>query len=59
MHFCVLRRNSRQPPKVVGKGFMGKVASRFRKNLVIQKFRRNHYSSLRFRDKPFTFLHFT
>ena len=28
MRFCALRRNSRWPPKVAGKQFLGKVASR-------------------------------
>ena len=36
--FLCLRRNSRRPPKVVGKLFLGKLASRFFKYTVGQKF---------------------
>ena len=49
--FCVLRRNSRWPPKVSGKQFWGKVPNRLCRYPVGQKFRRNRSISLRFRDK--------
>ena len=40
MHFCILRRNSRWPPKVAGKRFLLKVASRLFIYPVGPKFRR-------------------
>ena len=49
--FCILRRNSRWPPKVAGKRFLQKVASRLYKYHVGQKFSRNCSISLCFRDK--------
>ena len=49
--FCVLSRNSRWPPKVAGKRFLRKVASRLCKYPVGQKFCRNRPISLRFQDK--------
>ena len=38
---CVLRRNSKWPPKVAGKRFLGKVASRLCRYPVGKKFLRN------------------
>ena len=40
---CVLRRNSRWPPKMEGKQFLGKVASGLCRYPVGQKFGQNHY----------------
>ena len=49
--FCVLCRNSKWPPKVVGKQFLGKIASRLSRQPAGQKFRGNRSISLHFRDK--------
>ena len=46
-----LRRNSRCPPKVAGKRFLQKVASRLCRYHAGQKFRRNRSISLHFQDK--------
>ena len=51
MGFCVLRRNSRWPPKVVGKHFFQIVASRLGLYPVGKKFRRNRSISFCFQDK--------
>ena len=51
--FCVLRRNSRWPPKVVGKQFLKKVASRLWRYPAGQKFCRNRSILLRFQYKHF------
>ena len=50
--FCVLRRNSKWPPKVARKQVLEKVTSRFCRYSVGQKFHRNCSISLCFRDKP-------
>ena len=49
--FCILRRNSRWPPKVEGKQFSGEVTSRLYRYPADKKFGQNHSISLRFRDK--------
>ena len=51
MHFCILHRNSRWPPKMAGKRFSVKNASTFCRYPVGQKFRRNHYIPHYLRDK--------
>ena len=56
MRFGILRRNSRWPPKMAGKLFLRKVASRQSKYSGGKKFRRNRSISHRFWDKwVFTF----
>ena len=49
--FLHFRRNSRWLPKVVGKRFFGKVASRLCRYPASQKFHQNRSISLHFRDK--------
>ena len=49
--FFLLRRNSRWPPTVAGKGFLQKVASKLCRYPVGQKFHRNRSILLCFRDK--------
>ena len=51
MRFCISRRNSRWPPKVAGKRFLGKVTSRLCRYPVGEKFRRNRSISHGLRDK--------
>ena len=41
MCVCILRRNSRWPPIIAGKLFLGKLASRLCIHPVVQTFRRN------------------
>ena len=49
--FCVLCRNTKWTQKVVGKRFMGKVASRLSRYPVGKNFCQNRSISLCFRDK--------
>ena len=49
--FGGLRRNSRWPPKVAGKRFLRKIASRLYRYPAGQKFCQNRSISLCFRDK--------
>ena len=49
--FYVLCRNSRWQPKVAGKRFLQKIASRLYRYPVGQKFCQDRSISLRFRDK--------
>ena len=51
LFFCILRRNSRWPPKLAGKRFLRKLASRLCRYPAAQKFRQNRSISLRFRNK--------
>ena len=51
MHFSILRRNSKWPPKVAGKQILGKVVNRLWIYPADQKFCRNRSIALRLGDK--------